>query len=86
MPRKKEAAMSAKRIVLTGYEPWAHASKNPTLDILGRAHECKFPNIELVTIPVPAESDKITPLVDGHSTNIARTSGSAWDSIQASQS
>ena len=56
--------MSAKRIVLTGYEPWAHASTNPTLDILGRARECNFPNIELVTISVPAESDKITPLVD----------------------
>ena len=56
--------MSAKRVVLTGYEPWAHASKNPTLDILDRAREHNFPNIELVTIPVPAVSDKITPLVD----------------------
>ena len=56
--------MTSKRVVLTGYEPWAHASSNPTLDLLGRAKERNLPNIELFTIPVPIEDGKISTIVD----------------------
>ena len=56
--------MAAKRVVLTGYEPWSHASENPTLDLLDRARERNFADVELITIRVPVESSRITPLVD----------------------
>lgn len=56
--------MAAKRVVLTGYEPWSHASENPTLELLDRARERNYSDIELITLRVPVESDKITPLVD----------------------
>ena len=56
--------MAARRVVLTGYEPWSHASENPTLDLLERARERNFADIELVTLPVPVESARIAPLVD----------------------
>ena len=56
--------MTSKRVVLTGYEPWAHASSNPTLDLLDRAKERNLPNIELVTISIPIEDGKISKIVD----------------------
>lgn len=57
--------MSAKRVVLTGYEPWSHAAENPTLELLDRARERNFPDVELITLRVPVDSEGITPLVDG---------------------
>ena len=56
--------MTSKRVVLTGYEPWAHANSNPTLDLLDRAKERNLPNIELFTIPVPIEDGQISAIVD----------------------
>lgn len=56
--------MTAKTVVLTGYEPWAHASENPTLELLERARERNYPDINLVTLRVPVETGKITRLVD----------------------
>ena len=56
--------MAAKKVVVTGYEPWAHATENPTLDILSHLRGRNFPDIEMVTIEVPVETDKITPLVE----------------------
>ena len=56
--------MAAKRVVLTGYEPWSHASENPTLDLLDRARERNFADIELITLRVPVESERLGPLVD----------------------
>ncbi len=56
--------MSSKRVVLTGYEPWGHASENPTLDLLDRAAERNYPDIELITLRVPVEAGKITALVE----------------------
>ena len=56
--------MAAKRVVLTGYEPWSHARENPTLDLLARARERNFADIELITLRVPVESARVEPLVD----------------------
>jgi pyrrolidone-carboxylate peptidase len=56
--------MAVKRVVLTGYEPWAHAAENPTIELLDRARERNIPDVELITIRVPVETNKITPLVD----------------------
>ncbi len=56
--------MTAKRVVLTGYEPWSHASENPTIDLLECARERNYVDIELVTLPVPVDSTRIAPLVD----------------------
>ena len=56
--------MMAKRVVLTGYEPWSHASENPTLDLLDRAREQNFADIELITLRVPVDSTRIASLVD----------------------
>ena len=56
--------MAAKRVVLTGYEPWAHAAENPTIEPLDRARERNIPDVEFITIHVQVEIDKITPLVD----------------------
>ena len=56
--------MTAKRVVLTGYEPWSHASENPTLDLLDRAREQNFADIELITLRVPVDSTRIASLVD----------------------
>jgi pyroglutamyl-peptidase len=60
----EDSAMTAKRVVLTGYEPWSHASENPTLELLDRAAARNYSDIELVTLRVPVESDKIAPLVN----------------------
>ena len=56
--------MAAKRVVLTGYEPWSHASENPTIDLLEKARARNFPDIELITLRVPVESARIEPLVE----------------------
>lgn len=56
--------MTAKTVVLTGYEPWAHASENPTLELLERARERNYRDFNLVTLRVPVETGKITRLVD----------------------
>ncbi len=56
--------MTSKTVVLTGYEPWAHAAENPTLELLERARERNYADINLVTLRVPVESAKITALVD----------------------
>ena len=56
--------MTAKRVVLTGYEPWSHASENPTLALLDRAREQNFADIELITLRVPVDSTRIASLVD----------------------
>ena len=56
--------MAAKRVVLTGYEPWSHASENPTLALLDKARERNFADIELITLRVPVESERLGPLVD----------------------
>lgn len=56
--------MAAKRVVLTGYEPWSHASENPTLELLDRARERNFADIELIALRVPVDSAQIVPLVD----------------------
>ena len=56
--------MAAKRVVLTGYEPWSHASENPPLALLDKARERNFADIELITLRVPVESARIAPLVD----------------------
>ena len=56
--------MAAKRVVLTGYEPWSHASENPTLALLDKARERNFANVELITLRVPVESERLGPLVD----------------------
>ena len=57
--------MAAKRVVLTGYEPWSHASENPTLGLIDRARERNYSDIELITLRVPVESARIEPLVEG---------------------
>ena len=56
--------MTAKRVVLTGYEPWAHASENPTIELLERTRKRNIPDVELITLRVPVETEKIEPLVD----------------------
>ncbi len=56
--------MPAKRVVLTGYEPWGHAPENPTLELLERTRQRNYKDIELITLSVPVESETITPLVD----------------------
>ena len=56
--------MATKRVVLTGYEPWSHASENPTLDLLERARERNYDDVELITLRVPVDSERIAPLVD----------------------
>ena len=56
--------MAAKRVVLTGYEPWSHASENPTLALLDRARARNFLDVELTTLRVPVDSAAIPALVD----------------------
>ena len=56
--------MTTKRVVLTGYEPWAHASENPTIELLERTRKRNIPDVELITLRVPVETEKIEPLVD----------------------
>lgn len=56
--------MAAKKVVVTGYEPWAQVTENPTLDILSHLRGRNFPDIEMVTLEVPVETDRITPLVE----------------------
>ena len=56
--------MTTKRVVLTGYEPWAHASENPTIELLERTRKRNIADVELITLRVPVETEKIEPLVD----------------------
>lgn len=55
--------MSAKMVVVTGYEPWGHASENPTLDILEHLRGRNFDDIELKTVRVPVDTTGIAGLV-----------------------
>jgi len=56
--------MPARKVVITGYEPWKHGTENPTLEILDNLRKVNSAEAELITVRVPVDTTKIAPLVD----------------------
>jgi pyroglutamyl-peptidase len=50
---------AAPKIVVTGFEPWAHAAENPTLLVLDQLEGANDIPGELTTIRLPVESDAL---------------------------
>jgi len=56
--------MAARKVVITGYEPWKHGTENPTLEILDKLRQVNSAEADLITVRIPVDTTKITALVD----------------------
>jgi pyroglutamyl-peptidase len=52
------------KIVVTGFEPWAHGTENPTLDVLDQLQASNDLPGDLATVRVPVESDRLAEIVE----------------------
>ena len=50
------------KIVVTGFEPFAHGSENPTLEVLAQLRRSNDIEGELTTIQMPVDSAKLDEL------------------------
>jgi pyroglutamyl-peptidase len=50
------------RIVVTGFEPFAHGSENPTLDVLAQLQRANDIDGDLTTIQLPVDSGRISAI------------------------
>ena len=50
------------KIVVTGFEPFAHGSENPTLEVLGQLRRSNDIEGELTTVQMPVDSRKLAEL------------------------
>ena len=50
------------KIVVTGFEPFAHGSENPTLEVLAQLRRSNDIEGELTTVQVPVDSAKLAEL------------------------
>jgi len=51
------------KIVVTGFEPFAHGTENPTLEILAQLNAATDIPGELTTVQLPVDADKLADLV-----------------------
>ena len=51
------------KIVITGFEPFAHGTENPTLDVLAQLRSTNDMPGDLTTIQLPVDSDKLAEIV-----------------------
>ena len=51
------------RIVITGFEPFAHGTENPTLEVLAQLRSTNDMAGDLTTIQLPVDSDKLAEIV-----------------------
>jgi len=54
----------AKKVVVTGFDPFGTATENPTLEILSHLRESDLDGIDLVTIEVPVDTTKPADVVN----------------------
>ena len=54
------------RIVITGFEPFAHGTENPTLDVLAQLRTANDLPGDLTTVQLPVDSDKLAEIVAKH--------------------
>jgi pyroglutamyl-peptidase len=52
----------AARIVVTGFEPWAHGAENPTLEVLDQLRASNDIEGDLTTVRLPVVSDKLADI------------------------
>jgi pyroglutamyl-peptidase len=52
----------AAQIVVTGFEPWAHGTENPTLEVLDQLRASNDIEGDLRTVRLPVESDKLADI------------------------
>lgn len=57
---------AAPRIVITGFEPFAHGTENPTLDVLAQLRSTNEMPGDLTTLQLPVDSDKLADIVAEH--------------------
>ena len=50
------------RIVVTGFEPFAHGTENPTLDVLEQLRAANDIEGDLITVRMPVDSDRLAAL------------------------
>ena len=51
------------RIVITGFEPFAHGTENPTLEVLAQLRSTNDMPGDLTTVQLPVDSDKLAEIV-----------------------
>ena len=51
------------RIVITGFEPFAHGTENPTLEVLAHLRSTNDMPGDLTTVQLPVDSDKLAEIV-----------------------
>ena len=54
------------RIVITGFEPFAHGTENPTLEVLAQLRTANDLPGDLTTVQLPVDSDKLAEIVAKH--------------------
>lgn len=52
------------KIVVTGFEPWAHGTENPTLAVLDQLEASNDLPGDLVTVRLPVESKRLAAIVE----------------------
>src|SRR5215831_434686 len=52
----------AAQIVVTGFEPWAHGTENPTLEVLDQLRASNDIEGDLRTVRLPVESNKLADI------------------------
>ena len=52
----------AAQIVVTGFEPWAHGTENPTLEVLDQLRASNDIEGDLKTVRLLVESDKLADI------------------------
>lgn len=69
--------MTAK-IVVTGFEPWAHGTENPTLAVLDRLEAANDLPGDLTAIRLPVDARRLAPIVEE---TLARVGPDIWISL-----
>ena len=52
------------KIIVTGFEPFAHGSENPTLEVLAQLRRSNDIEGELTTVQMPVDSAKLAALTN----------------------
>ena len=66
------------RIVVTGFEPWAHGTENPTLAVLDQLDAANDMQGDLTTVRLPVEAKRLASIV---AATLERVKPDIWISL-----
>jgi pyroglutamyl-peptidase len=55
--------MTVEKVVVTGFEPFAHGTENPTLEVLARLRSANDIGCDLTTVAMPVDARELAPRV-----------------------